>query len=587
MPTEIAVESKNLIAALDYAKRGIPVFPLFEPKADGTCSCGKGTCNVGKHPRTEHGFENATDDEKEVRVWWTRWPNANIGIPTGTASGWIVLDEDPRNGGDESLKDLQERYGPLPETLTHRTGGGGRHFFFKNCEGLRRFKIAGYPGLDIKADGGYIVAPPSVHRSGNCYEVLTDAKVADCPAWLLDLLIGKPSNPQTLDNESAILEGSRNKTVFRMAVGAADRGMSFDAVKAAIDVENETRCDPPLDEEEVRQIAENAVKSAERGREKNFTSDYKKRLSEVVVVSAAELRQRDYSSEKMAQLPVLGTSGFFIEGCTHLIAAYPKVGKTELLTRIVLDWGKSTLYITEESQQVFGCRVQKYPESYDYEKIQVVQGAGIGSRVLAGLIDSREEQVVVIDTVRSCLAIEDENNNSEVTNAMTPLITAGQRHGKTLIFVHHMRKGAGEHGREVAGASAFLAVVDTYIELREHERMSKRRVLSGRGRIFEVPTMIYELQDSTLIGLGDPNSLSLEEVKKRLLTLLDTTFKTTAEVLEICPQPKPSRDTATKALNELAEERKVERDPPIAEGKAKGKTYRYRRSPNFTSDGPS
>ncbi len=85
-------ENRNLNHALEYASKGIPVFPLHTPTKDSSCSCGKPKCDsVGKHPRTKNGLKDATTDKKQIREWWGKWPNANIGIPTGSQSGFIVL----------------------------------------------------------------------------------------------------------------------------------------------------------------------------------------------------------------------------------------------------------------------------------------------------------------------------------------------------------------------------------------------------------------------------------------------------------------------------------------------------------------
>ena len=99
-----------LTAALDYARRGWPVIPLHTLTADG-CSC-RGECSsVAKHPRTEHGLKDATTDKETIRRWWQEWPDANVGVVAGAASGLVVLDVDPRHGGDESLRELEEQHG--------------------------------------------------------------------------------------------------------------------------------------------------------------------------------------------------------------------------------------------------------------------------------------------------------------------------------------------------------------------------------------------------------------------------------------------------------------------------------------------
>ncbi len=164
---------RMLQAALRYVnRRGWPVFPLQSIR-EGVCTCSAGPkcgSNSGKHPRTKHGLYDASTDERQIREWWTRWPDANIGVPTGAISGLLVLDIDPRNHGDDSLAALLHQFGSLPPTLEALTGGGGRHIVFQ-------YPATGGPissgrledGIDVKADGGYIVVAPSLHLSGNRY----------------------------------------------------------------------------------------------------------------------------------------------------------------------------------------------------------------------------------------------------------------------------------------------------------------------------------------------------------------------------------------------------------------------------------
>src|SRR5579862_7172491 len=120
--------------ALRYAERGMPVFPL-----------------IGKKPLTENGFLDASRDRVKAQEWWSKWPMANIGIPTGQASGHFVLDVDPRHDGDKTLAELEKKHGTLPATLEALTGGGGRHLYFalrpEEMVPSSAGKLA--PGLDV------------------------------------------------------------------------------------------------------------------------------------------------------------------------------------------------------------------------------------------------------------------------------------------------------------------------------------------------------------------------------------------------------------------------------------------------------
>lgn len=156
-------------SAIRYAAQGWPVLPLHHP-IEGACSCGNPDCSSpGKHPRTEHGLSDATTDPEAITRWWAEDPNANIGVRTGHVSGMVVLDIDAKNGGLESWRDLQDFNGRV-DTLTSHTGGGGLHLFFEApTEDLKSTSSQIAPGVDTKAEGGYVVMPPSLHISGKRY----------------------------------------------------------------------------------------------------------------------------------------------------------------------------------------------------------------------------------------------------------------------------------------------------------------------------------------------------------------------------------------------------------------------------------
>lgn len=131
-------------------------------------------------------------DRVRVRAWWRRWPDSNIGIVTGRVSGLAVLDVDPRSGGDRALGALEAVHGALPPTVESLTGGGGRHYWFALPDGLGVPSGPLRAGLDLKAEGGMAIAPPSRHVSGRRYRWLSgrrlgDAAIAPLPAWIVEL----------------------------------------------------------------------------------------------------------------------------------------------------------------------------------------------------------------------------------------------------------------------------------------------------------------------------------------------------------------------------------------------------------------
>src|ERR1700731_1169986 len=175
------LESSVLAAqALTYGRRGWAVFPLA-PKSKVPL--------IGKK-FGGRGYLDATRDLAQIAKWWAECPQANIGIATGAPSGFFVLDVDPRHEGDKTLDALIQRHGPLPDTLVSLTGGGGRHFLFRHVAGIGNSASRLGAGLDVRGDGGYIVAPPSAHENGRIYAWDSDhcpdaAAIADASLWLL------------------------------------------------------------------------------------------------------------------------------------------------------------------------------------------------------------------------------------------------------------------------------------------------------------------------------------------------------------------------------------------------------------------
>src|SRR2546428_875262 len=141
-------ESPARSLAAFYARHSWPIFPL---KPHDKIPLGR---------FAPHGFLDATVDPEVIDAWWSVEPEAGIGLRTGRASGTVVIDVDPRHGGDVSLAKLEEEHGPLPETIEAITGGGGRHLVFAYPAGDLDISNAtqrgGLSGIDVRAEGGYI-----------------------------------------------------------------------------------------------------------------------------------------------------------------------------------------------------------------------------------------------------------------------------------------------------------------------------------------------------------------------------------------------------------------------------------------------
>jgi hypothetical protein len=225
---------------------------------------------------TPHGHKDATTDEAQIRRWWEKWPRANIGVRTGLQSGLLVIDEDGQEGMDDMAR-LEAFHGTLPKMFTVRTGGGGRHRYFKYPAGLEiknQTRVGGMT-IDIRGAGGYVLAPPSNHISGEEYRwesQFDDTPLADAPQWLLAFITDKsipvqrtgspPSNQEWFDahcgtpnfeTASGVPEGKRSDTACRIAGAHIGRGEDPDEVFKKAQ-QWARKCDPPMDEEELRDI---------------------------------------------------------------------------------------------------------------------------------------------------------------------------------------------------------------------------------------------------------------------------------------------------------------------------------------------
>jgi hypothetical protein len=259
--------------ALHYASLGIPVLPLHYITIDDSCSCGEAKpCKKGKHPfgrLVPHGLTDASTDEDTIRQWFDG-KRYNIGICTGTESRIFVLDRDDRDGGDQSLADLEDDHSALPDTLSQRTGNGVHYLFNLPPDQIIKNsakKIA--PGLDIRGIGGYIVAAPSVHENGNTYtwldcELPTRDQIADAPPWLLDLLsqevkpVSGTSAPRAANAAfmggvftwpDKIADGQgREDFLIRAAGHLRGKGLDQPDINRILLDFNQQHIDPPLDD---------------------------------------------------------------------------------------------------------------------------------------------------------------------------------------------------------------------------------------------------------------------------------------------------------------------------------------------------
>jgi hypothetical protein len=244
-------ENPFLRSALFYAlKLQWRVFPI-KPRAK-------------QPPLTKHGCLDASSDEKQIRAWWAKWPQANVGVATGEKI-W-VLDIDPRHGGEDSRARLVTEHGAFAETLRQITGGGGSQWLYEMPDQVvikNSTAVCGWKGIDVRGSGGYIVAPPSIHPSGQAYQ-WESIEQAICPAdaWLIEAVCeknGNRSHRQTrrgpFELPDKIPHGKQHDYLVSEAGKLRHMGLEYPEILAALWATNQTRCEKPGPREAIEQYA--------------------------------------------------------------------------------------------------------------------------------------------------------------------------------------------------------------------------------------------------------------------------------------------------------------------------------------------
>ncbi len=243
-------EGGMLDAALAYAAQGAPAFP----------------CKPDKSPRTANGFYAATTTEDQIGRWWAAHSDDLIGLRTGEESGVFVIDVDNGEVGRASLAKLEAEHSPLPTTYTVYTPGNPRkgkepgeqrYFRYPGAAVKSTVSVIG-DNLDVRGDGGYVIAPPS-----RGYSVLSGrfGEFAEAPEWLVEMVRDDgPGRPHEIGE--TIPDGRRNASLASLAGSMRLRGASTTAILAALNEENNIKCSPPLPWREVAAIAKSVGRYA-------------------------------------------------------------------------------------------------------------------------------------------------------------------------------------------------------------------------------------------------------------------------------------------------------------------------------------
>ncbi len=581
-------------AALEYAARGWLVVPLHSPTVHG-CSCGRAACaSPAKHPRTVHGLKDASRDPVTIREWWGRWPDANIGIVTGPESGLLVLDVDGKLG-EESLIDFERRGFHLPDTYTIRTGGGGQHPYFLWPEGTDVRNSAGKiaPGLDIRGQGGYVVAPPSLHASGARYEINESAiPPVPAPEWLLSLIQAQTS-PQTGQSAPAagavagtpIGKGGRTKHLVSLAGTMHKRGMDPAAIEAALLAENAAKSYPPLPEEKVKAIARDIPARYPNPKERmaceSVETSQGGSTGGYTLVPLRELMARP-------DAPVNDLlAGRLVCGTVSVIVGKPKAGKSTFARNLAfaVSTGRSFLGSDTLQGEVIYLALEERPEEIKAD-FQAMGAAGdepilihaadtpeAAMLELVELVRRRKPRLVVIDPLFRLARIRDEKAYAETYQALGPLIDVARETGTHILLTHHAGKSLKADAIDAPlGSTALGGIPSTVLLLKRTEGYRTIQTVQRIGNDLPETGLSFDVGTRSLLLGTSKTEMERADAEERILEYLEgATEPQTQE--QIREKVEGQTKTIRAALTSLTQSGKVQR---TGEGK-RGNPYLYER----------
>ena len=559
--------------ALAYARRGWLVFPLHTVQA-GVCSCGHEACeSQGKHPRTKNGVKDATTDVEQIRRWWTMWPEANIGVATGTVSGLYVIDIDCHKGGDlDSLKD----YGlaDLMCSLIAETGSKGYHIYLRCTEPLPNTANKLGPFIDTRGEGGYVVAPPGFNAQGQ-YAWLHKAPLEPIPAALLAKLRPRtsvsaslpplPTTPQPISateiltlnalpatplpgqipatpalrpvqtqDTPSVSQEARNSYLISLAGSLRGRGLTPAEIRAMLLAANEERYGHnrhpkgPLSRDEMERTI---FKSLEKWQPGPTNA-----LQNLPFKPLTDLMERDIPPVTFLVPDLLP------EGLT-LVAGKPKTGKSWLLLGLIIDiahgspaLGKlavtpaGVLYVSpEDGEARFKERSAKAlagrptPTNFHYGlTCEPLLNGGL-QQLEAFLEIDPTIKVIVIDTLGRLRSPGMSRNMYQDDYAlMGALHEFAHTHRIALVVVHHTRKEvSADPFDEVSGTNAMAGAADTTMILKRGRFEDTATLfITGRDVDEQELALTFHRETASWTLTGHEQERRVSQARQEILDLL-------------------------------------------------------------------
>lgn len=475
--------------ALEYQKQNLSVIPI-RPKE--------------KKPLIIwEEFQQRRATELEIRAWWKRWPQANVGIVTGSISGIVVIDLDNIEAG-EMLKQKFSEYDF--SSVPRQSTGKGNHLFFKHPGSLITNRAGVLPGMDVRGDGGYVVAAPSIHPSGRLYawKVELNGHVALLPQDLYSLITSvSASEPARFDTANAlngVPQGQRDETIFRLACKLRNADVPFDMACQLV-TEASQNCQPPFSAMVAREKVIRAYRKYEEGKD-----------------SSQRVQQQDFWPDSLSAKDFLEQTpddpdrwiweDCLPRGASSMLAAKPKVGKSTLAAALAMAISRGhpflnrgvqrsgTLYVYLDGPQIeikdifgkFGINDNDRIRIFSSQAIPPVPQAAVNW--LIQQIDKFHLDFVVIDPIQKFFQFK-ELKYEVIYPAMSPVQEMLDKKRAHVFYLHHAGKGEKDDLDSFIGSQAFRAITFSMLHMKKLSPDSRQRILRSSqraGRDFdEVP----------------------------------------------------------------------------------------------------
>ncbi len=506
-----------LEAALHYASWGWAVLPVVPN---------------GKVPATQHGVRDATTDADQITAWWTQNPQFNIGIAAGASSGILVLDIDPRNGGDASWETWIAENGMADDGPLQLTAGGGEHHLFRYDPEVRSCKLR--EGIDLLADGRYFVAFPSTIE-GRTYQWEASADPfdglapVDLPAtW--KAAYSSQRKPVASETNSGLIQGNRNNGLTALGGAMRRYGMTEAEIYAALAIANETRCEIPLPSSELAQI----VRSVARYEPDSDIASSAALGSDVAdaLLAAVQAETQDYffsrATSFLAQPAFLrwAVKGWLPDAAVSMIYGESGAGKTFVSLDIAcsiaagMPWqglptsSGNVVYMAGEGNYGLRQRVAAWCRKHGVQNLDrlLISNKAIdmdspaaAAQILNAVRALTEEDVTMIfvDTLNNHMA-GDENSARDTRNLFNSVAIVSRALNAAACIVHHTGHSETAQNR-ARGSSALKASLDASILVKKTDD-GAIEIMCTKMKDAENPAPIYGSLQKIPLGWFDEDN---------------------------------------------------------------------------------